>query len=35
MSVIGSIRGQFVRIHPEGFPFIGIFALASLFLFWV
>src|SRR5215208_125911 len=35
MSVIGSIRGQFVRIHPEGFPFIGMFALASLFLFWV
>ena len=35
MSVIGSIRAQFVRIHPEGFPFIGIFALASLFLFWV
>jgi len=35
MSVLGSIRGQFVRIHPEGFPFIGIFALASLFLFWV
>jgi phosphatidylserine decarboxylase len=35
MSVIGSIRSQFVPIHPEGFPFIGMFALASLFLFWV
>src|SRR3954452_2402987 len=35
MSVIGSIRSQLVPIHPEGYPFIGIFALASLFLFWI
>jgi phosphatidylserine decarboxylase len=35
MSVIGSIRSQFVPIHPEGYPFIGMFALASLFLFWL
>src|SRR5215207_11295340 len=35
MSVIGSIRSQFVPIHREGFPFIGMFALTSLFLFWI
>jgi phosphatidylserine decarboxylase len=35
MSVINSIRNQFVPIHPEGYPFIGGFALASLILFWL
>jgi phosphatidylserine decarboxylase len=35
MSVIGSIRSQFVPIHPQGYPFIGGFALASLVLFWI
>jgi phosphatidylserine decarboxylase len=35
MSVIDSIRKQFVPIHPEGYPFIGGFALASLVLFWL
>jgi phosphatidylserine decarboxylase len=35
MSVIGSIRSQFVPIHPQGYPFIGGFALASLVLFWL
>jgi len=35
MSIINSIRSQFVPIHPEGYPFIGGFALASLFLFWL
>jgi phosphatidylserine decarboxylase len=35
MSVINSIRSAFVPIHPQGFPFIGGFALASLILFWV
>jgi phosphatidylserine decarboxylase len=35
MSVIDSIRKQFVPIHPEGYPFIGGFALASLILFWL
>ena len=35
MSVIGSIRSQFVPIHREGYPFIGMFALTSLFLFWI
>jgi phosphatidylserine decarboxylase len=33
MSVIASIRAQFVPIHREGYPFIGAFALASLILF--
>src|SRR5579863_553781 len=35
MSVYDSIRKQFVPIHPEGYPFIGGFALASLILFWL
>src|SRR5204862_6294658 len=35
MSVVSSIRSQLAPIHPEGYPFIGAFALASLILFWV
>jgi phosphatidylserine decarboxylase len=35
MSVIASIRSQLVPIHPQGYPFIGGFALASLILFWL
>jgi len=34
MSVVNSIRSQLAPIHPEGYPFIGGFALASLVLFW-
>ncbi len=35
MSVIASIRSQIAPIHPEGYPFIGGFALVSLILFWL
>jgi phosphatidylserine decarboxylase len=35
MSIVASIRQQLVPITPEGYPFIGAFALASLFLFWL
>ena len=35
MSVIQSIRSQLSPIHPQGYPFIGGFALASLVLFWL
>ena len=35
MSIANSIRSQLVPIHPEGYPFIGGFALLSLVLFWV
>jgi len=35
MSVVNSIRGQLTPIHPEGYPFVGGFALASLLLFWL
>src|SRR5215831_18393477 len=35
MSIVTSIRSQLAPIHPEGYPFIGVFALASLVLFWV
>jgi len=33
MSVINSIRSQLSPIHPQGYPFVGGFALASLILF--
>src|SRR5215510_1058603 len=35
MSIYDSIRSQFVPVTPEGYPFIGAFALASLALFWL
>jgi phosphatidylserine decarboxylase len=35
MSIAHSIRSQMAPIHPEGFPFIGGFALVSLILFWL
>ena len=35
MSVIKSIRSQLVPLHPEGYPFVGGFALVSLVLFWL
>ena len=34
MSILNSIRAQAVPITPEGYPFIGAFAFASLVLFW-
>ena len=36
MSIANSIRAQFAPIHPQGYPFIGGFALLSLifFLLW-
>jgi phosphatidylserine decarboxylase len=35
MSIANSMRAQIPPIHPEGYPFIGGFALASLILFWM
>lgn len=35
MSIVNSIRSQLSPISPEGYPFIGAFALASLILFWL
>jgi phosphatidylserine decarboxylase len=35
MSIANSIRSQIVPIHPQGYPFIGAFALISLILFWI
>src|SRR6201998_334080 len=35
MSIANSIRAQIPPIHPEGYPFIGGFALVSLLLFWI
>jgi len=35
MSIAGSIRQQMTPISPEGYPFIGAFALVTLILFWL
>jgi phosphatidylserine decarboxylase len=35
MSILNSIRSQLSPIHPEGYPFVGGFALVSLVLFWL
>jgi len=35
MSVIDSIRKQLAPIHPEGYPFVGGFAFASIVLLWL
>jgi phosphatidylserine decarboxylase len=35
MSIIHSVRQQLVPIHPEGYPFVGGFAIVSLLLFWL
>jgi phosphatidylserine decarboxylase len=35
MSIADTIRKQLVPIHPEGYVFIGGFALVSLALFWL
>jgi phosphatidylserine decarboxylase len=35
MSVVASIRKQLVPIHPEGYLFIALFALAALALGWL
>jgi phosphatidylserine decarboxylase len=35
MSILDSVRSQLAPIHPQGYPFIGGFALASLILFWL
>ncbi len=35
MSVINSIRSQLSPIHPEGYPFIGGFALVAIVLMWL
>ena len=35
MSLVASIRSQFVPVHPEGYVFIGGFAVLALVLFFV
>jgi phosphatidylserine decarboxylase len=35
MSIVTSIRSQIAPVHPEGYPFIGGFVLASLVLLWL
>ena len=35
MSVVKSLRGQLVPIHPEGYAFVFGFAVATLILWWM
>jgi phosphatidylserine decarboxylase len=35
MSISTSIRSQFAPVHPEGYPFVAGFAIASAVLFWL
>ena len=35
MSLIDSVRKQIVPIHPEGYPFIAVFAVGALILHWL
>jgi phosphatidylserine decarboxylase len=35
MSVSTSIRSQFAPVHPEGYPFVAGFVIATLILFWL
>jgi len=35
LSVVASVRRQLVPIHPEGYLFIAVFALAALLLGWL
>jgi phosphatidylserine decarboxylase len=35
MSVLNSIRSQLAPIHPEGYPFVGVAAVASVILLWL
>jgi phosphatidylserine decarboxylase len=35
MSVINSIRSQLSPIHPQGYPFVGVFAVVTVVLFWL
>jgi phosphatidylserine decarboxylase len=35
MSIVASVRSQLVPIHREGYPFIAVFAVVALILFWI
>jgi phosphatidylserine decarboxylase len=35
MSISTSIRSQFAPVHPEGYPFVAVFAIATVVLFWL
>jgi phosphatidylserine decarboxylase len=35
MSISNSIRSQFAPVHPEGYPFVAGFAIATAVLFWL
>ena len=35
MSIPASIRSQLVPVHQEGYPYIGVFAVITVILFWL
>jgi phosphatidylserine decarboxylase len=35
MSISTSIRSQIAPVHPEGYPFVGGFGIATVILFWL
>lgn len=35
MSIVRSVKAQIPTVHPEGYPFIALFAAVSLLLFWI
>jgi phosphatidylserine decarboxylase len=35
MSILNSIRSQLAPIHPQGYPFLGAFALVAIFFLWL
>jgi phosphatidylserine decarboxylase len=35
MSISTSMRSQFAPVHPEGYPYVAGFAIATLVLFWL
>lgn len=35
MSIVKSVCSQLPTVHPEGYPFLAVFALVSIVLFWI
>src|ERR1700750_2320707 len=35
MSISTSIRSQIAPVHPDGYPFVGGLAIATVILFWL
>jgi phosphatidylserine decarboxylase len=35
MDIVKTVRDQLAPLHPAGYPFVGVFALATLILWWL